>query len=51
MDFDNLFDEKAWEIRQKVLRHVWVSDVGKERVHVNVFLFSFYHILDHIKCG
>ena len=51
MSYDKLFDGKTWQIRQKLLRHVLVSDVGKERVPVSVFLFSFYHILDHGKRG
>ena len=51
MSYAYLFNGKAWQIRQKVLRHILVSDVGKEKVPVNVFLLSFYHILDHDKCG
>ena len=51
MNYAHLFDGKTWQIRQKVLRHVLVSDVGKERFLLNIFLFSLYHILAQGKYG
>lgn len=51
MSNGDLFNGKAFKIRQKLLCHTLVFNAARKPVSEKRLSFSFYHNLDHAMCG